>query len=205
MSSLLALPLRAQTLVVLGDSLSAGYGMATHEGWVARLEERLAREAPGVKVVNASVSGATTSAGLQRLPSLLREHKPRWILLELGANDGLQGNPLPMISANLERLIDLSQAAGAQVVLFGMQLPPNLGRRYTEPFTDMFLGLARQYNLPYVPFLLEGVAGQKQLMMADGLHPTAQASEQIFHNVWPVVQPVIEAGLGANTKRGALN
>ncbi len=179
--------------------------MATHEGWVARLEERLAREAPGVKVVNASVSGATTSAGLQRLPSLLREHKPRWILLELGANDGLQGNPLPMISANLERLIDLSQAAGAQVVLFGMQLPPNLGRRYTEPFTDMFLGLARQYNLPYVPFLLEGVAGQKQLMMADGLHPTAQASEQIFHNVWPVVQPVIEAGLGANTKRGALN
>lgn len=185
-------PLRAETLVVLGDSLSAGYGLAREDSWVAKLEAKLAEVAPGITVVNASISGATTSAGLQRLPALLKEHQPDWLLLELGANDGLQGKPLPLISANLERLIDTAQASGAEVVLFGMRLPPNLGRRYTEPFTEMFSELARQYDLAYVPFLLQDVAGQADLMQADGLHPNAAAAELIFQNVWPVLRPVLD-------------
>lgn len=188
-----ATPEKGKTLVILGDSLSAAYGLAAADGWVHVLQATVAEKYPDYKVVNASISGATTNAGLQRLPKLLEERRPEILVLQLGANDGLQGKPIVQIQQNLQRLIEMSRAAGARVVLLGVRLPPNLGRRYTEPFFQMYAELADQYRLDYVPFFLEGVAGDATLMQADGLHPKAEAQVQLFKNIWPTVEKAIIA------------
>ncbi len=179
-------------ILILGDSLSAAYKLSAEEGWVHLLQARIDRDKLPFKVVNASVSGATTAAGLQILPNALSVHQPAFVLIELGANDGLQGKPVPYIRRNLTALIKQSQDAGAKVVLVGIQLPPNFGSRYTQPFFEQYAVLAKQFGLPLVPFLLEGVAGNADLMMRDGLHPKAKAQSLVLENVWPILNPLLQ-------------
>ena len=179
---------QAQTLLVLGDSLSAGYGMAPESTWVHLLDEKLGDEHT---VVNASISGETSRGGLERLPGLLEEFDPAVVVLELGANDGLRGYPIQRTTNNLREMIELSRQAGANVVLVGIRLPPNFGSRYTEPFFNQYAQLAEEYDVPYLPFLLEGVAQYQELMQGDGLHPTAEAQPVIRDNVWPLVQKAL--------------
>ncbi|PTY38661.1 arylesterase [Saccharospirillum sp. MSK14-1] len=181
------LPTRAATLLVMGDSLSAGYGIDPQDGWVNLLAQRLDEQGASHQVINASISGETSRGGLDRLPALLEQHQPDLVLLELGANDGLRGYPVPRITTNLSRMIELSQRAGAEVILLGIQLPPNFGTRYTEPFFQQYAELADQFELRYLPFLLEGVALTDALMQDDGLHPTAAAQPQVLDNVWPLI------------------
>jgi len=178
----------APTILVLGDSVSAGYGIKVEEGWVALLQQRLRKQGYGYRVVNASVSGETTTGGLTRLPRALERHKPAIVLLELGGNDGLRGLPLATTRANLVRMIQLSQAAGARVVLVGMKIPPNYGPRYTQGFEQIFSDLAREYRLPLVPFLLDKVALTAGMMQEDGLHPTARGQPVMLDNVWPTLR-----------------
>lgn len=175
---------QAKKILVLGDSLSAAYQIPKEKGWVNLLRQRVG---PQWEVINSAVSGATTSHGLNVLPSLLDAHKPNILILELGGNDGLQGKPISHISANLEKLIDLAMQNGAKVVLLGMRLPPNLGERYTRPFYEQFGVLASKYKLPYVAFLLEGVATEVSLMKNDGVHPKAEAQPILLDTVWTVL------------------
>ena len=178
-------------VLIFGDSLAAAYQLPTEAGWVARLHERLAERAPGrFAITNASVSGETTSGGLSRLPEVLATSDFDWVLLELGANDGLRGLPLSRIKANLQTLIDRIEAHGAQVVLLGIMLPSNYGPAYTEPFAAMYQQLASERDLPVLPFLLEGVASERELMMDDGIHPNAAGQERVLENVWEVVAPL---------------
>ncbi|WP_458525342.1 arylesterase [Onishia taeanensis] len=178
------------TVLMMGDSLSAAYGLERPEdGWVSLMAERLDGEA---RVVNASISGETTAGGATRLPELLRQHSPEIVLLELGANDGLRGLAPGQMRQNLVSMIEASQASGARVVLLGIDIPPNYGDAYRDAFTGVFEELADRYALPLVPFLLEGVALEEGLMQADGLHPTAQAQPVILDNVWPTLSPLIE-------------
>lgn len=179
----------AQTLLVHGDSLSAGYGIALEDGWVALVEDALDKE---TTVINASISGETSRGGLARLPGLLDEHNPDVLVLELGANDGLRGHPLSQLEANLVQMIELSQSRGAEVVLVGIRLPPNLGKRYTEPFFNLYQTLSERYELSYLPFLLEDVAQYSELMQADGLHPTAEAQPIIRDNILPLIRTALE-------------
>lgn len=180
-----------QTLLVLGDSLSAAYGVALESGWVSLLETYLADEDIPVKVVNASISGETTQGGLARLPDLLAQHKPQLVIIELGANDGLRGFPLHLIRDNLKQLINLSQQSGAQVLLLGMRIPPNYGARYTSFFYETFQQLAQQENTALVPFLLDGVAAEDTMMQGDGLHPNSQAQPILLQNVLPALIPML--------------
>lgn len=181
----------APRLLVLGDSLSAAYGIEIQQGWVSLLEQRLAAKYPH-QVINASVSGETTGGGLARLPALLKQHRPDLVILELGGNDGLRGYPLNVMKQQLAQIIQTSQDAGAQVLLVGMQIPPNYGVRYTNRFRDTYTELADQYDLPLVEFLLADVALKSELMQKDGIHPTAEAQEKMLDNVWPVLQPMLE-------------
>jgi acyl-CoA thioesterase-1 len=181
----------ARTVLVLGDSVSAGYGIKVEEGWVALLQQRLRQQGYGYRVVNASVSGETTTGGLTRLPRALERHKPAVVVLELGGNDGLRGLPLATTRANLLRMIQLSQQAGARVVLVGMKIPPNYGSRYTQGFEQVFSDLARDYRLPLVPFLLDKVALTAGMMQDDGLHPTARGQPVMLDNVWPTLRTVL--------------
>lgn len=186
---------RAHTVLVLGDSLSAAHNLAESQGWVALMQKRLARLDGGSatlnwSIVNASVSGETTSGGLSRLPELLDVVQPGWVLLELGANDGLRGLPLTVTRENLQKLINESQQSGARVVLLGIMLPPNYGPAYATPFATMFQQLAEKNGLPLVPFLLKDVATNPKLMQEDGLHPTAQGEPIVLDNVWSVVKPL---------------
>ncbi|MEZ5457965.1 MAG: arylesterase [Steroidobacteraceae bacterium] len=181
----------ARTILVLGDSVSAGYGIKVEEGWVALLQQRLRQQGYGYRVINASVSGETTTGGLTRLPRALERHKPAIVVLELGGNDGLRGLPLATTRANLVRMIQLSQQAGARVVLVGMKIPPNYGPRYTRGFEQIFSDLAREYRLPLVPFLLDKVALTDGLMQDDGLHPTARGQPVMLDNVWPTLRGVL--------------
>ncbi|MFQ3230302.1 arylesterase [Reinekea sp.] len=174
----------ANTLLVHGDSLSAGYGMSPDRSWVTLLANKLGDD---YKVVNSSISGETSKGGLDRLPGLLNEHQPDMVLIELGANDGLRGYPINQTTANLQKMINLAQAQGARVVLLGIRLPPNFGNRYTEPFFNQYATLAEKNNTGYLPFLLEGVAGFESLMQSDGLHPTAEAQPLILDNVLPFI------------------
>lgn len=196
------MPLRAaargaRRLLVVGDSLSAEYGLARGTGWVALLEGRLKRDMPGASVVNASISGDTTAGGLTRLPSLLRDHAPDLVVIELGANDALRGLPLEQTRDNLVRMTRLAKAAGARVVLVGMQLPPNFGKAYGERFAGLYPELAKAEGASLVPFLLKGVAdlpdagAAMALFQADRIHPTAKAHPIILDNVWPVLQPLL--------------
>jgi len=175
--------------MVLGDSLSAGYGLNPGEGWVELMEQQL--ESSGLTLLNASVSGETTAGGLARLPDLLELHEPKWVLLELGANDGLRGTPLNIIQTNLEAIANKISKSGAQLVVIGIQLPPNYGPRYTRAFFNLFPKLSEQFSAPLVPFLLEGVATDWDLMQSDGLHPKAEAQPIILETVMNVVGPEI--------------
>ena len=177
------------TLLILGDSLSAAYGLKEEQGWVSILGQRWHAKFPKVRVVNASVSGSTSAAGLKLLPDLLAKHKPQWVVLELGGNDGLQGKPISYIRSNLIKMITLADRARAEVFLVGMRLPPNLGERYTEPFFKMFHDLAEKRAVSgFLPFLLEGIGTQPSLMQEDGIHPTAEAQELIYS----VIEPSLE-------------
>jgi acyl-CoA thioesterase-1 len=181
----------ARTLLVLGDSLSAAYGIRAEQGWVALLETRLQQGYADINVVNASISGETTQGGITRLPALIERHQPDWIVLELAANDGLRGMPLALIQRNITQLIELSEQASAKPLLVGIRLPPNYGVSYTERFYSLFETLADEYDVSRVPFLLEGVALQQGLMQADGLHPNAEAQTVLLDNVWPYLQPLL--------------
>ncbi len=180
-----------RTVLVFGDSLSAAYGIAPRDGWVALLGEKLTRERPGWRVVNASVSGETTAGGLRRLPEDLKRHGPSIVVIALGANDGLRGLPVEGTRANLESMIRLSRAARAEPVLVGLMLPPNYGIDYAREFRELFPDVARKAKVARVPFLLEGVAEKRELFQADQLHPTAAAQPLILANVWPVLEPLL--------------
>jgi acyl-CoA thioesterase-1 len=180
-------------LLVLGDSLSAAYGIAPQEGWVALLGERLRSSRPARKVVNASISGDTTAGGLARLPALLAEHKPALVVVELGANDGLRGLPLAQARANLASALTAIRGAGARALLVGIELPVNYGPQYRDGLRAMYRGLADEFNVPLVPFLLEGVALDPALMQDDGLHPRAAAEPRVLDNVWKVLEPALKA------------
>lgn len=182
----------SSVILVWGDSLSASYGMDEHQGWVALLQERLTAEGlHDWRVINGSVSGETTAGGLVRLPAMLASTSPDIIILELGGNDGLRGLPVPTIRENLAQMIELSQGAGARVLLSGIQIPPNYGPRYTGPFYAQYTELAQQYGLALIPFLLDGIAENAEFMQDDGIHPTAEAQPLIVEIVWPVLNQLM--------------
>ena len=180
-------------ILVLGDSLSAGYGIPVEKGWVNLLQRRLVERGFPYRVVNASISGDTTSGGLSRLPAALELHRPAIVVLELGANDGLRGQPPMAMSRNLSRMIEQSQQAGARVLLAEMRIPPNYGPLYAQKFQATFGELAQHYAIPLIPFLLDGVAGNPALIQDDGLHPRAEAQPQILDNVWAVLEPTLKS------------
>lgn len=177
-------------LLVMGDSLSTAYGFEQDAGWVTLLEERLADTA---RVVNASISGETSGGGASRLPELLGQHDPDIVLLELGGNDGLRGLPPAQLEANLAGMIEASQATGAEVLILGIDIPPNYGQAYRRAFGDVFTRLAETYDAPLVPFLLDGVALEEGMMQDDGIHPTSHAQPIILDNVWPALEPLLES------------
>lgn len=181
----------AGTLLVVGDSISAAFGLNSRQGWVALLEKRLVQEGFEHQVVNASISGDTSAGGAARLPALLVEHKPELVIIELGGNDGLRGQPLAQLQQNLASMVEQSQQAGAKVLLLGMKLPPNYGVRYTTAFAQVFTDLAEQKQVPLVPFFLEGVGGVPGMMQADGIHPTEAAQDILLDNVWPTLKPML--------------
>lgn len=181
----------SKTVLVLGDSLSAEYGIARNSGWVSLLQERLKSEKLSAVVVNASISGETTSGGAARLPALLNKHKPDIVIIELGANDGLRGLSFSSIESNLHTMIKAAKNAKAQVLLVGMRLPPNYGPDYTERFHALFGKVAKAANVPLVPFFLEGVATRDDLFQPDRIHPTAAAHPLMLDNVWPKLKPLL--------------
>jgi acyl-CoA thioesterase-1 len=193
-----AMPVRAAgaqaTILVVGDSMSAEYGLARGSGWVALLEKRLEREKIAARVVNASISGDTTAGGRSRLPALLSQHRPTHVVIELGGNDALRGLPLDSTRANLVEMVRASRSAGARVLLVGMQVPPNYGRRYTEDFAALFGDVAKAEGTALVPFLLKGVAdvpNAEALFQADRIHPTAAAQPIMLDNVWPALRTLL--------------
>lgn len=177
-------------LLIMGDSLSAGYGIDIQQGWVSLLEKELSKTHK-VQIINASVSGETSSGGKTRLPALLAEHKPDVIILELGGNDGLRGQPLKILENNLQTMIDASKTAGAKVILAGMQIPPNYGSRYSTQFKALYATLAEKNQAGLIPFLLEGIGGKAELMQRDGIHPTADAQPIIVNNVLPEIKKIL--------------
>ncbi len=174
-------------ILVMGDSLSAGYGIDIQQGWVSLLQKELAKTHK-VQVINASVSGETSSGGKTRLPALLTEHKPDVVILELGGNDGLRGQPLKLLEKNLQTMIDASKNSGAKVILAGMQIPPNYGPRYSSEFKTLYVNLAEKNDSGLIPFLLEGIGGKAELMQRDGIHPTAEAQSIIVDNALPEIK-----------------
>ena len=181
------------TILVLGDSISAAYGINTNEGWVALLQQRLTQKGFNYRVVNASVSGDTTRTGLNRLADALQQHQPAIVIVALGGNDGLRGLPFSEIEASLTGIIQLSQQHGANVLLAGVRLPPNYGAFYNTRFATLFQQLSDTYRVALVPKLLNQVADHPELMQADGIHPTAAAQPQILENVWPHLTPLLAA------------
>ncbi len=178
-------------VLVFGDSLSSAHHIAVESGWVHLLELRLAQSKDPRPVVNASISGETTSGGLARLPKVLADSKPALVVVELGANDGLRGLPIAQIRDNLTKIIRACQASGAAVVLLGIELPINYGPQYRDGLRTMYRDLAAEFNLPLVPFLLDGVALNPDLMQDDGLHPKAEGEPKVLDNIWPVLEPAI--------------
>lgn len=184
----------ASVCLVVGDSLSAEYGLRRGSGWVALLADRMAQHAPGVQVVNASVSGDTTAGGLSRLPALLRQHQPQLLVIELGGNDALRGLPLSTTQQNLARMAQLGRAAGARVLLVGMQMPPNYGARYAQDFAQLFRTVAQTEKTGLVPFLLKGIAdteGAERWFQADRIHPNESAHPRMLDNVWPELRKLL--------------
>ncbi|MGA2550201.1 MAG: arylesterase [Burkholderiaceae bacterium] len=184
-------PIAARTILVVGDSISAEYGLPRDTGWVKLLRDRLQEQHKDYSVVNASISGDTSAGGAERLPELLRKFSPNVVIIELGGNDGLRGLQLSTFEANLRSLIQMSQAAHAQVLLVGMQLPPNYGRDFTTRFADLYPALAKQYHTALVPFFFAGFADQLDLFQADRIHPTQAAQPRLLANVWPYLAPLV--------------
>lgn len=190
-----AVPARAEMPVILvfGDSLSAGYGLAhVDEGWVELLRTKLKQAGYGYQVVNASVSGETTAGGLARLPRALALHHPRIVIVELGGNDGLRALPIDQMRANIAAMVDLSLAAQARVLVLGMRIPPNYGPEYTEQFRTAFTEVAHSKKVPVVPFLLADIALTPALMQADGMHANEQGQPKILDNAWPAIEPLLQ-------------
>ena len=181
----------ALTILVLGDSISAGYGLAQGEGWVALLEERIQRDKLDYRVVNASISGDTTLGGLNRISGVLKEHQPAVVIVALGGNDGLRGNPLEQTRRNLIAIVQDCRKAGAKVVIAGMRIPPNYGRVYTRRFEGLFAEVARQQNVSLVPFMFQGFADDRKMFQADGIHPVAAAQSRILDNIYHRLRPLL--------------
>ncbi|MEO8364807.1 MAG: arylesterase [Pseudoxanthomonas sp.] len=201
---MLALPVAAQTaaakatatkaprtILVMGDSLSAAYGLSASQGWVALIAARVTQDRPGWRVANASISGETTAGGVSRIGNELKRTRPAVVVIELGANDGLRGLPLAQTRANLERMITLSQAAGAKVLLIGMRMPPNLGRDYTQGFERNFSELSHLHKTAFLPFLLEPIVRDRSAFQADNLHPVASAQPKLRDHVWKSLAPLL--------------
>jgi acyl-CoA thioesterase I len=187
-------PANADTpaILVFGDSISAGYGLArVEQGWVGMLRAKLKDEGYGYQVVNASVTGETTAGGLARLPRALALHHPRVVILELGGNDGLRALPIDQMRSNLGKMVDLSVDSGAQVLVLGMRIPPNYGPEFTEKFFAAFADVARDKRAPLVPFLLNDIALSPNLMQADGVHPNELGQPKLLDNVWPRLRPLL--------------
>ena len=182
----------AKTLLVFGDSLSAAYGISEDSGWVNLLQQKIIDSNYAVEVVNASVSGETSTGGLARLPAILQAHSPDLVILELGGNDGLRGLPVTLLKQNLQTMIDLIEQAGASIVFTGIQIPPNYGPRYTEPFFEIYSDLAEENGLALVPFLIDGIPQRPELMQNDGIHPKAEAQGIILDNVWGVLETELD-------------
>lgn len=186
-------PDQPPVVLVLGDSLSAEYGLQRGQGWVQLLSDRLQQTGSKYTVVNASISGETTSGGRTRLPALLKQHRPAIVIIELGGNDGLRGLPVARMQENLVAMVRAAQGSGARVVLAGIRLPPNYGREYTERFYATFAGVSKQYGTALVPFLLEGFAEAADFFQRDRIHPSAQAQSRILQTVWPALEPLLLA------------
>jgi len=190
-AGLAAVPLMAsaKTIMVLGDSISAGYGMKPEQGWVQLLQKRLDQQYPKQhKVVNASVSGETTSGALARFPKLLQTYQPHVVVIELGGNDGLRGQPPQMIEKNLGQLVQQAKASKAKVLLFGMKIPPNYGAAYSQSFENTYKRVSQQYQVKLMPFFMEGIAGNKTLMQADLVHPNSKAQMRLLNNAYPYIK-----------------
>jgi acyl-CoA thioesterase I len=181
----------AGTVLVVGDSISAAFGLDTRQGWVALLEKRLIEQGFNHRVVNASISGDTSAGGAARLPALLAEHQPELVIIELGGNDGLRGQPPVQLQQNLAAMVQQSQKVGAKVLILGMQLPPNYGVRYTTAFAEVFPKVANETGSALVSFVLEGIGGVPSMMQSDGIHPTAEAQPRLLDNVWPMLKPLL--------------
>lgn len=182
-----------RTILIVGDSISAGYGVAVADGWVARLQQRLDAAGYPYDVVNASVSGDTTSGGRERLPAALERHRPDIVVIELGGNDGLRGLAPKAMADNLSAMVDMARDAGAQVLLVGVRLPPNYGPAYIERFLDVYRDVAERKDVPLVPRILQGVGKRRDLMQDDGIHPNARGHARVLENIWPALQPLLEA------------
>ncbi len=180
-----------QTLLMVGDSISAAYGMSLEQGWVALLEKEITATHPDYKVVNASISGETTSGALFRLPALLEQHQPGLVVIELGGNDGLRGYPIKSLRENLTTMAQLSQANGAEVIIVKMEIPPNYGGRYTTGFRESFSEVAEATGSTLAPFLLDGIATHKNLMQSDGIHPNVSAQAKLLANFLPTLKKVL--------------
>jgi acyl-CoA thioesterase-1 len=187
-------PAYAPVILVLGDSLSAAYGIKLEQGWVALLQARLRAKGYGHRVVNASSSGETTGGGLTRLPRALATHQPAIVIVELGGNDGLRGLAVADVRRNLSSIIRSSQQAGARILLVGMRIPPNYGAAYTRDFQALYGELAREYKVPLVPFFLEDIAADESQFQEDGIHPTAAAQPVLLREVWPQLEPLLTSG-----------
>lgn len=184
--------LAAEKILILGDSLSAGYGMASEQSWPALLQARLTHTGSDWQVVNASISGETTAGGRSRLPALLTRERPRLVVIALGANDGLRGLPLMQMRENLTAMVRQAKGAGARVLLVGMRLPPNYGLEYSRAFSEVFAAVAKQEKTAWLPFLLEPIALDEAAFQPDRLHPTAAAQAAILEHLWPVLQPLLK-------------
>lgn len=182
------------SILVLGDSLSSAHQIPEERGWVALLATELKTTHPNWQVLNHSISGETTAGGRQRLPQLLKEYQPKIVIIELGGNDGLRGLPILRISKNLESMIEMSKQAGSQILLIGMKLPPNYSEKYTQAFENMYSHLSKKFEIPLLPFLLDGIALNKTLMQADRIHPTADAQPIMLDSIRPMLLPLLSVG-----------
>lgn len=182
---------KQQTILIMGDSISAGFGIAKDSSWAALMELKLKDVNSHNRMINASISGETTSGGAHRISKLLKQHQPNIVIIELGGNDGLRGSPIKVITQNLSRMIVQSQQAGAEVVLLGMRIPPNYGQRYSELFAGQYQSLASEHRITHLPFLLQGIAAVPGMMQADGIHPTLNAQPIMMQNIWQLIEPML--------------
>ena len=193
LATLLFLPMvSAKTLLIVGDSISAGFGVELGKGWVNHLEQRLKDKGYNYKVVNASISGDTSTNGAARIPALLTQYRPDVVIIELGGNDGLRATSPKMIEQNLSQMVSLAKKSNAKVLLLGIELPPNYGNQYRDRFMATYPKVAEQQQIPLVSSIVENIGGNAELMQADGIHPNALGHERVINNVWPALEPLLE-------------